>query len=294
MEEYLTAFQSHLTQVKQASVNTVLSYMRDLKGFCNFLKYMGIVDMTKVNRTNIMAYVYDMQEKQKASATIFRSLAAIRAFYYFLMQSGIVKENPALDVDLLREERKTPIILTMEQVERLLEEPKIKDAKGLRDKAMLELLYATGIRVTELVSLKVDDVNLDLEYIQCIQKDKSRIIPIGTKAKEALTQYLQKARLQLVHDPQEKALFLNYSGRQMTRQGFWKIVKNYAKEAEIAEEITPNMLRHSFAAHLLENGADLRSVQEMMGHSDITTTQIYTKLHTPKIKSVYTQAHPRA
>lgn len=294
MEEYLAAFQTYLVQVKQASENTVLSYMRDLKGFCNFLQDMGMDDLIKVNRTNVMAYVYDMQEKQKASASIFRSLAAIRACYYFFMQNGIVKENPAIDVDLLREERKAPAILTMEEVERLLEEPKTNDVKGLRDKAMLEVLYATGMRVTELISLQIEDVNLDLEYISCTQKGKSRIIPIGAKAKQALAEYLKKARKQLLRNPEEKALFLNYSGRQMTRQGFWKIMKNYAKEAEIAEEITPNMLRHSFAAHLLENGADLRSVQEMMGHSDITTTQIYTKLHTPKIKNVYTQAHPRA
>ncbi len=294
MEEYLTAFQTYLVQVKQASENTILSYMRDLKGFCNFLEQMGIQDLTKVNRTNVMAYVYDMQEKQRASASIFRSLAAIRAFYYDLIQKGMVKENPAVDIDLLREERKMPTVLTMEEVERLLEQPTQKDAKGLRDKAMLEVLYATGMRVTELISLQVDAINLDLEYIVCNHNGKSRIIPIGTKAKQALTEYLHKGRRNLLRYPQEQALFLNYSGRQMTRQGFWKIIKQYAKEAEIAQEITPNMLRHSFAAHLLENGADLRSVQEMMGHSDITTTQIYTKLHTPKIKKVYTQAHPRA
>lgn len=294
MEEYLEAFQTYLIEVKQASENTIISYMRDLKGFCSFLKQMGIQDLTKVNRTNVMAYIYDMQEKQRASASIFRSLAAIRTFYYDLIQKGMVKENPAVDIDLLREERKAPTVLTMEEVERLLEQPKPKDAKGLRDKAMLEVLYATGMRVTELISLQIDAIHLDLEYIVCNHNEKSRIIPIGTKAIQALTAYLQKGRRTLLRNPQEQALFLNYSGRQMTRQGFWKIIKQYAKEAEIAQEITPNMLRHSFAAHLLENGADLRSVQEMMGHSDITTTQIYTKLHTPKIKNVYTQAHPRA
>ena len=184
--------------------------------------------------------------------------------------------------------------MTLEQVEKLLDQPKTSDAKGLRDKAMLEVLYATGIRVSELVSLQVDDVNLPFEYIRCTTGSKSRMIPIGTKAKEALWEYLKKGRVQLIHNPEETVLFLNYGGKKMTRQGFWKIVKNYAEEAGIPGEITPHILRHSFAVHLLENGADLRSVQEMLGHSDISTTQIYTKLNNTKIKSVYAKAHPRA
>ena len=293
MEENLAAFRMYLQNVKKSSENTILSYLRDLRGFCGFMEGLGVCEVSKINRTNIMAYVYELQNQHKASTTIFRNLASIRAFFYFLMGQGVVKENPAVDLELPREERKVPKIMTLEQVEKLLEQPKTSDAKGLRDKAMLEVLYATGIRVSELVSLHVDDVNLPFEYIRCTTGSKSRMIPIGTKAKEALWEYLKKGRVQLIHNPEETVLFLNYGGKKMTRQGFWKIVKNYAEEAGIPGEITPHILRHSFAVHLLENGADLRSVQEMLGHASLSTTQIYTHLSPGRLKQVHARTHPR-
>ena len=225
MEENLAAFRMYLQNVKKSSENTILSYLRDLRGFCGFMEGLGVCEVSKINRTNIMAYVYELQNQHKASTTIFRNLASIRAFFYFLMGQGVVKENPAVDLELPREERKVPKIMTLEQVVKLLGQPKTSDAKGLRDKAMLEVLYATGIRVSELVSLHVDDVNLPFEYIRCTTGSKSRMIPIGTKAKEALWEYLKKGRVQLIHNPEETVLFLNYGGKKMTRQGFWKIVK---------------------------------------------------------------------
>lgn len=294
MEDNLEAFTNYLKEVKHSAENTISSYIRDLRAFFRFLDNIGITDITQVNQTNIMAYVYELQQQQKASATIFRNLASLRTFFYFLIEEGKVHKNPVGQIDLPREERKTPQIMTMEQVDLLLSQPCTKDARGMRDRAMLEVLYATGIRVSELVRLQVSDVNLAFSCIECHDGKKSRIIPIGTKAKEAVWEYLKKGRVQLVHYPEENALFLNYGGKQMTRQGFWKIVKAYAKQAGIGEEITPHILRHSFAAHLLENGADLRSVQQMLGHADIATTQIYTKIKETKLRNVYTHTHPRA
>lgn len=206
----------------------------------------------------------------------------------------MVTENPAADIELPKVEKKAPEILSLEKVELLLEQPKGEEDKEVRDKAMLELLYATGIRVTELISLKVSDLNLPLEYIHCGSEAKSRIIPIGAQAKASLHKYMERVREHMISVPEEEALFVNCNGKPMTRQGFWKIIKSYARRAGIEEDITPHILRHSFAAHLIENGADLRSVQEMLGHSDISTTQIYTKLTNQKLKNVYAKTHPRA
>ena len=223
-----------------------------------------------------------------------RNIASIRSFFQFLQRKGKVVENPAADLELPKVEKKVPEILSLEKVELLLEQPSGDEDKEVRDKAMLELLYATGIRVTELISLKVEDVNLPLEYIRCGGETKSRIIPIGAQAKFSLRRYLEKVRENMILRSDEETLFVNCNGKPMTRQGFWKIIKAYAKKAGIEEDITPHMLRHSFAAHLIQNGADLRSVQEMLGHSDISTTQIYTKLTNQKLKNVYAKAHPRA
>lgn len=294
MEQRIAAFTVYLREEKKSSENTILSYGRDLRGFCRFMKESGILDAAKVNRTNVMAYVYELQKQQKAGATVSRNIASIRSFYQFLQRKGEVTENPAADLELPKVEKKTPEILSLEKVELLLEQPSGDEEKEIRDKAMLELLYATGIRVTELISLKVEDINLALEYIRCGSEMKSRIIPIGTKAKDSLERYMEQARQRMICEQTEKTLFVNCNGKPMTRQGFWKIVKSYAKKAGIPEDITPHMLRHSFAAHLIGNGADLRSVQEMMGHSDISTTQIYTKLTNQKLKTVYAKAHPRA
>lgn len=294
MEQQVVAFTEYLRKEKRASENTVLSYTRDLRGFCRFMQESGVLDAAKVNRTNVMAYVYALQKQQKSGATVSRNIASIRSFYHFLLKMGYAKENPAADLELPKVEKKIPEILPLEKVELLLEQPAGEEDKEIRDKAMMELLYATGIRVTELISLKVEDINIPLEYIRCGREAKSRIIPIGTQAKVALRRYLDGVRSNMVLRADEETLFVNCNGKPMTRQGFWKIIKSYAKKAGIAEEITPHTLRHSFAAHLIENGADLRSVQEMLGHSDISTTQIYTKLTNQKLKTVYAKTHPRA
>ena len=294
MEQSIVDFTEYLRNDKKSSENTVLSYARDLKGFSRFMKESGVLDPAKVNRTNVMAYVYELQKQNKAGATVSRNIASIRSFFQFLQKKGVVTDNPAADLELPKVEKKVPEILSLEKVELLLEQPGGEEDKEVRDKAMLELLYATGIRVTELISLKVEDVNLPLEYIRCGGENKSRIIPIGAQAKFSLRRYLEKVRENMILRADEETLFVNCNGKPMTRQGFWKIIKAYAKKAGIEEDITPHMLRHSFAAHLIENGADLRSVQEMLGHSDISTTQIYTKLTNQKLKNVYAKAHPRA
>ena len=294
MEQNIVDFTEYLRNEKKSSENTVLSYARDLKGFCRFMKESGVLDPAKVNRTNVMAYVYELQKQRKAGTTVSRNIASIRSFFQFLQRKGIVTENPAADLELPKVEKKVPEILSLDKVELLLEQPSGDEDKEIRDKAMLELLYATGIRVTELISLRVEDINLPLEYIRCGSDTKSRIIPIGAQAKVSLRRYLDKVREHMLLRPDEEVLFVNCNGKPMTRQGFWKIIKAYAKKAGIEEDITPHMLRHSFAAHLIENGADLRSVQEMLGHSDISTTQIYTKLTNQKLKNVYAKTHPRA
>ena len=294
MEQSIVDFTDYLRNEKKSSENTVLPYARDLKGFCRFMKESGVLDPAKVNRTNVMAYVYELQKQQKAGTTVSRNIASIRSFFQFLQRKGLVTENPAADLELPKVEKKIPEILSLDKVELLLEQPSGEEDKEIRDKAMLELLYATGIRVTELISLRVEDINLPLEYIRCGSDAKSRIIPIGAQAKVSLRRYLDKVREHMVLRPDEEVLFVNCNGKPMTRQGFWKIIKAYAKKAGIEEDITPHMLRHSFAAHLIENGADLRSVQEMLGHSDISTTQIYTKLTNQKLKNVYAKTHPRA
>lgn len=287
-------FTSYMREDKHSSENTILSYGRDLKGFLRFLENNGIQSLKKVNRTNIMAYIYDLQEKNKAGATVSRNIASLRAFFHYLYMNDIVSENPAARLETPKVEKKIPEILSLEKVELLLEQPETTDLKGLRDKAMLETLYATGIRVTELISLKKEDVNLTLEFIKCSSRGKVRVIPLGSKAKVALQNYLDWAREKMISSPLEDTFFVNCNGNPMTRQGFWKIIKSYAKKAGIQEDITPHMLRHSFAVHLIENGADLQSVQEMLGHSDISTTQVYAKLNKLKLKNVYTKTHPRA
>lgn len=294
MERRVVEFTEYLREEKKASENTVLSYGRDLRGFCCFLREAGISDAEKVNRTNVMAYMYELQKQKKAGATVSRNIASIRSFFQYLQRQGLVSENPAIGLEAPKVEKKPPEILSLEKVELLLDQPRGEEAKEIRDKAMLELLYATGIRVTELISLQLNDVNLEMEYIRCGNAAKGRIIPIGAQAKHSLRRYMEKAREKMLQRADEETLFVNCSGRPMTRQGFWKIIKSYAKKAGIEQEITPHMLRHSFAAHLIENGADLRSVQEMLGHSDISTTQIYTKLTNQKLKNVYAKSHPRA
>ena len=294
MADHIADYCRYLTEEKHVQKNTLNSYARDLNQFQAWLLDTGITDLKKVNRDTVSEYLHHMGDQGKSPATITRSAASIRSFYNYMMQAGRVKANPAKAVTTAKVERKCPEILTNREVELFLEQPKCEDEKGFRDHAMLELLYATGIRVSELIDLNVEDVNLELGILKCASAKKSRVIPLYPAALRALSVYLKEVRLLMVDDPREQALFVNVGGARMSRQGFWKILKSYQEKAGIEKDITPHTLRHSFAVHLLENGADLGSLQELMGHSDISSTQMYTHMVNQKLKSVYEKCHPKA
>ena len=296
MEENVALFLSYLKNIKMSSDNTIQSYERDLKYFIQYLKEHQVQQVEGLTAEVIDAYLKDRKEHQKSMATVSRTLASIRAFCQYLMKEGLLQQNPARAIALPKIEKKVPRILSQSQITLLLEQPNVKGIKGIRDRAMLELLYATGIRVSELVALKVTDINLQQGYIICRDAHKERTIPIGKSAVAALQRYLSEVRFVLLKDNTDSSLFVNCNGNAMTRQGFWKILKTYAKYADITESITPHMLRHSFAAHLVQNGANLKSVQQMLGHSDISTTQVYMHLdkETEELKNVYNKTHPRA
>ncbi|MGN0205013.1 MAG: site-specific tyrosine recombinase XerD [Coprococcus sp.] len=294
MEQQLSKFIEYLEQVRKSSRNTILSYKRDLEKFSVYLKKQGITDLDRVNETTLNSYILLMEKEKFAASTISRNIAALKAFFEYLIHYEGRISNPAGKLKAPKIEKRAPEVLTVEEVTRLLEQPAGRNNKELRDKAMLELMYATGIRVSELVSLTVDDVNVQAGYIRCAERGKERIIPIGSVARVSMRQYLKQARSAMLSDSSSHILFTNCSGQPMSRQGFWKILKQYAVKAGIEADITPHTLRHSFAAHLIENGADLRSVQEMLGHSDISTTQIYLKMNPGKIRDIYSNTHPRA
>ncbi|HOP93967.1 MAG TPA: site-specific tyrosine recombinase XerD [Acetivibrio thermocellus] len=294
MEELVLHFLDFLKNDKRLSLNTLQSYKRDIEQYITYLKDMKIQNIANTNKTTVIAYFLHLQKKGRATSTISRNLASIRSFYQYLTKKGIISQDPTENLESPKVEKKLPQILSTKEVELLLEQPKCDDLKGYRDKAMLELLYATGIRVSELISLDLDDVNLEMQYIRCNKGARERIVPIGSVSVNALQEYLTKSRNLLIQRPDEKALFVNVNGKRLTRQGFWKIIKQYKNQAKINKDITPHTLRHSFAAHLLENGADLRSIQEMLGHSDISSTQIYAQLAKNRIKEIYKKTHPRA
>ncbi len=294
MADHIADYKEYLEHEKHSSPNTVSSYIRDLHQFHGYLKETGKSELRKVRKEQIQAYADWMQAHGKSPASVTRSLVSIKSFYAFLMSKSLVKTNPAKGVATAKIEKKYPQILTSKEVELFLEQPQCVDAKSIRDHAMLELLYATGIRVSELISLNVSDVNLSAGFIRCESRGKSRIIPLYHVAVKALQDYLRDIRPQLIADAAEEALFVNMSGERMSRQGFWKIIKYYQEKAQITKEITPHTLRHSFAVHLLENGADLHAIQEMLGHADISSTQIYTHVVKNQLKDVYNKAHPRA
>ncbi|NLT96523.1 MAG: site-specific tyrosine recombinase XerD [Clostridia bacterium] len=291
----LEEFLNYLFVEKGLASNTVDSYRRDLKSFFDFLINTNKKSVQDVSRDDIVNYLSFLKTKAKAAATIARHTAALKAFFKFLYQEGYLPENIAEDIKRPKQQQKLPLFLTFEEVDKLLDSPVLNTPGGIRDKAMLEVLYATGMRVSELLNLNLSNINLEIGYVRCMGKgSKERIVPLGSKAIESLDTYLRWGRSKLLKNRREQTVFLNNHGRKMTRQGFWKIIKNYAQKAGIEKDISPHILRHSFATHLLENGADLRAVQEMLGHSDISTTQIYTHVTRGKISQVYRQAHPRA
>ena len=291
----ISAYENYLTKVKQASTNTVFSYLRDIRQFAAWLQEQENTNIVDATQSNISAYLSHLQQEGRSGATISRSLASLKNFYSYVVSSGFLEASPVTgDIHVERGEKKLPQILSGKEVELLLAQPACVDAKGLRDKAMLEVMYATGIRVSELIELDVGNVNLELGVIKCNGPKKSRLIPLYPAALKALTVYLTDVRDAMLAEPDEQALFVNIGGARMSRQGFWKILKHYQQTAHIEKDITPHTLRHSFAVHLLENGADLNSVQELMGHSDISSTQMYANLINNKLKSVYEKCHPRA
>jgi len=291
---YLEQFKTYLTEEKNASANTLASYLRDVTQFSAFLGESGYSGLGKATATEIDAYISSIKKAGKSNATIARCAASLKCFYAFLFRGDQVLVNPAADLVTEKSEKKLPQILSGKEVELLLEQPDCSDMKGYRDKAMLELLYATGIRVSELIGLNREDINLSAGVLRCRGKDKERLIPVYPAALKAVGDYLRLVRERLASSPDESALFVNMSGERMSRQGFWKVIKQYTQTARIEKDITPHTLRHSFAAHLLENGADLRSIQEMLGHADISSTQIYAQLVKKQLKDVYNKAHPRA
>ena len=295
MLDLIRAYENYLSKVKQASNNTVSSYMRDIRQFSQWLGLSAGIEISDATKEDISEYLNHLQLEGRSGATVSRSLASLKNFYAYLVSSGFLDRSPIPgDIHIERGEKKLPQILTGREVELLLAQPVCMDAKGFRDKAMLEVMYATGIRVTELISLDIDDVNLDVGVIKCSGARKNRMIPLYPAALKALSIYIQDIRDSLIASSEEKALFVNISGVRMSRQGFWKILKSYQASAHIDKEITPHTLRHSFAVHLLENGADLGSVQELMGHSDISSTQVYKQMINQKLKHVYAQCHPKA
>jgi integrase/recombinase XerD len=295
MKNSITEFVEYLAVERGLSKNTLESYERDLQAFASYLKQRLNIQVQEAKQSDIVSFLSYLHASGKATSTISRNIASIRSFYQYLLKEQVLTLDPTAHVDTPKIERRLPKVLTIQEIENLLSAPDASTVPGCRDKAMLEVLYATGIRVSELVSLRVSDVNLSTGFLKCIGKgSKERIIPIGEIAQRALSAYLSFARPQLLRHQDDGALFLNHHGTQITRQGFWKILKKYAQQAGILKDITPHTLRHSFATHLLERGADLRAVQEMLGHADISTTQIYTHVTKTRLKDVYAETHPRA
>ena len=293
MERQLKFFFNFLENDKKLSENTLQSYKRDLKQFRKYLEEYGI-HYNRVKEEDIQNYINEMQENGKKASSISRCIASIRSFYQFILKNKKVKVDPTANIQSPKIEKRTPNVLTAKEVELLLKQPDTVDLKGVRDKAMLEFAYATGMRVTEIISLDIDDVNLEESYVICKSGKKQRVIPLGSMSLKALREYIEEARGILIKSEDEKALFINVNGGRLTRQGFWKIIKFYKEQAHITKDITPHILRHSFATHLLQNGADLKAIQTMLGHSDISSTQVYMQFQDEGLRDIYRKAHPRA
>lgn len=296
MRDAIETFLQFLELEKGYSGNTLAAYRNDLEQFAQAMKEEGISSWEQVNQDVIIDYIMSLREREYASSTVARKIAALKSFFHFLAAEEIISDDPTLNLDSPKVKKRLPVTLSYEEVERLLDAPKGSSPKAIRDKALLELLYATGMRVTELVSLDLEDINLASATVRVRQGkgSKERIIPIHSRAVEALREYLAKARRMLLKSPEERALFLNHRGERLTRQGLWLIIKQYVREAGIKTEVTPHTLRHSFATHLLNGKADLRHVQELLGHANISTTQIYTHISSERLREIYDESHPRA
>ncbi|MBQ3229503.1 MAG: tyrosine recombinase [Clostridia bacterium] len=290
----LNSYFVYLKEVKKSTDNTLQAYKRDLDKFVEYTVLSNIDDFSSVDSDTIADFKNHLAKKGLSSSSVSRTLSSMRGLFQYLISTGVCNSNPAKAIHNDKAEKKELTVLTSKEVEKLLAQPDISDVKGIRDKAMLEIIYATGIKVSELIGLNIDDVNLQLSFIKCGAESKERFIPIYPIAAKALMAYLDKSRKLLVTDPSEKALFVNITGERMTRQGFWKILKAYTASAEINKDITPHTLRHSFAAHLLENGADIHDIQLILGHSDIASTQRYAQFLKDKMKNSYIKFHPRA
>lgn len=293
MERQLKQFFDFLENDKKLSENTLQSYKRDLKQFRKYLESYGL-HYNRVKEEDMENYIKELQEQGKKASSISRCIASIRSFYQFVLKHKKIKNDPTAHLQSPKIEKRVPSVLTSKEVELLLKQPNNEDLKGMRDKAMLEFAYATGMRVTEIISLDVDDINLEEGYAICKGTNKQRIIPLGSLCLKALKAYLEEARDILIKNDEERALFVNINGGRLTRQGFWKIIKYYKDQAHITKDITPHVLRHSFATHLLQNGADLKAIQTMLGHSDISSTQVYMQFQDEGLKNIYRKAHPRA
>jgi len=293
MEQSIQSFIAYMHETKATSTNTEMSYERDLKKADSFLRSHGVNDLKSISEQDLKDYIDDLNGQGFKPATISRNIASLKAFFHYLTAQGLVDKDISLSLHAPKIEKKIPEIMTNDEIDALLSQPSGDTPKEIRDKAMLELLYATGIRVTELISLKVSDVDLNKDTIVCRDAKKEREVPFGKMAKVALERYLDGTRENMIEDKTSDVLFANCSGQSMSRQGFWKLIKYYTRKAGIEADITPHTLRHSFAAHLVENGADLKSVQEMLGHSDISTTQIYANMGQSRLREVYSKTHPR-
>lgn len=293
MEKDIKNFLEFIKSDKKLSKNTLESYQRDILQYQEYLEEKKI-DYKEVNNENVLGYLDYLKGLDKKASTISRHLASIRLFYQYLLKNKIVKEDPTRGIQSPKIEKKAPSILSSQEVSLLLEQPNGEGLKSIRDKAMLEVAYATGMRVTEIISLNVSDIDLDSSLVTCKNENKQRIIPLGKLSLSALKEYMTIARPNMIKDDNEAALFVNVNGKRLTRQGFWKIIKFYKEQAHITKDITPHVLRHSFATHLLQNGADLKSIQTMLGHSDISSTQVYMQFQDDSLKNIYNKAHPRA
>lgn len=293
MEKQLKQFLNFLENEKKVSDNTLQSYRRDLDKFKEYIENNG-KKYNKIQENDIKEYLNYLTEQNKKPSTVLRTIASIRSFYQYELKIKKVTEDPTEKIKAPKVEKKAPCVLTSKEVELLLEQPQCVDLKGIRDKAMLEFAYATGMRVTEIISLNIEDVNIEQEAVICKTRNKNRTIPLGKMALKAVKEYIEEARNILVKTEKEKALFVNLNGKRLTRQGFWKIIKYYQEQAQIDKDITPHTLRHSFATHLLQNGADLKAIQTMLGHSDISSTQVYMQFQNDGLNNIYRKAHPRA